>query len=220
MVNTMGIQAQRALWLGGTLENGKVTIEMRRSHGRMLRELIARVRFEPGDDVTCYGGFVVPVPPQSDEHTHMRNLPSTDFVLEGLPFSTCFPQTGGAVSHLGFQVPLKPSCVDPAWTNIIASNGIGYMANTVTNCPLDRRARPNVVVCEARLGRVIEGVPYDSVIVLRASNNGIDIGDRIISPYEPWHLKKMWSWACVDPLHYAAAGREQPTNSDNDVGDE
>jgi hypothetical protein len=206
--------------LGGTLHNGKVTIELRKSHGRMLRELIARVRFEPGDDVTCYGGFVMPAPPPSDEHTHMRHIPSTDYVLEGLPFSNCFPETMGAVCHLGYRIPLKPSCVDPDWTKMIATSGIGYMANTVTKCPLGGRARPNVRVCEARLGRVIEGVPYDSVMLLRASNNGIDIGDRIISPYEPWNLKKMWSWECVDPMHYAASGREKPINSDSGDGDE
>jgi hypothetical protein len=103
-----------------------------------------------------------------------------------------------------------PVVKDPAWTRIIVSNGIGYMANTVTKWPLRERTHSNVTVCEASLGRNIPGVPYNSVIVIRANDKGIDIGDRIISPYEPWKLKKKFAFACVDQAHYEAAGREQP----------
>ncbi len=53
-VRGKGCQAQNALLRGGTLDNGKVALEIRWSHGVMLRELIAKVRFEHGDDVTCY----------------------------------------------------------------------------------------------------------------------------------------------------------------------
>jgi hypothetical protein len=196
------------------LANGMVTVEFRQSHGRMLRELIAQTRFEPGADVTCYGGFVKPALTETDSDTHMRHIPLTDYVLEGLPFSNCFPTQPGAVFQLGYSVPLQPRCEDTAWTKIIESNGIGYMANTVTKCPLRRRTRTNVIVCEAMLGRIIPGVPYPSVMVLRASDRGINVGDRIISPYEPWKLKEKFRFVCADQAHYEAAGREQPVEDD------
>ena len=125
-----GVQAQRALFHGGTLKNGKVALEWKESHGVMLRELIAKTRFKPGEDVTCYGGFVELAPPVSDEHTHMRHIPLTDYVLEGLPFANCFPTKRGKVVSLGYDVPLHPRCDDPSWAKVIVSNGIGYMCNT------------------------------------------------------------------------------------------
>jgi hypothetical protein len=162
---------------------------------------------------------MTPAPPESDSHTHMRHRPSTDYVLEGLPFANCFPTKLGASFHLGYRGPLQPRCEDPAWTKIIASNGIGYMCNTVTKCPLRRRARPNVTVCEAMLGRVIPGVLYPSVLVLRASDGGIDIGDRIISPYEPWKLKEKFAFTCADQAHYRAAGRAIPSEEEYESED-
>ena len=162
---------------------------------------------------------MAPAPPDSDLHTHMRHIPLTDYVLEGLPFSNCFPKEAGAVFQLGYSVPLQPRCEDPAWTKIILSNGIGYMANTVTKCPLHRRTRTNVIVYEAMLGRVIPGVQYPSVMVMRASDQGIDIGDRIISPYEPWKLKEKFAFTCVDHAHYEAAGKELPLEEEDEVED-
>jgi hypothetical protein len=204
-----GCQAQRALFHGGTLQNGKVSVEFRQSHGRMLRELIARVKFKPGADVTCYGGFVAPSTQETDKDTHMRHIPLSNYILAGRPFSNCFPTALGSEFQLGYNVSLQPRCEDPAWTKVIRSNGIGYMSNTVTKCPLRRRARTNVTVCEATLGRHIPGVPYNSIMIIRANSNGIEIGDRIISPYEPWKLKEKFQFVCVDQAHYAAAGRTQ-----------
>jgi hypothetical protein len=202
-----GIQAQRALLYGGTLANGKVAVEFHPSHGLMLRELIAKVRFDPGDDVTCYGGLLMPAPKkEKDSDTH---VPSVPFVLEGLQFSESFPTTLGGMYELGYHVPLRPRCETPAWEAVIATSGLGYMANTVTKCPLSRN-RPNVVVCEAMLGRTIPGIPYPSVMTLRAGATGIDIGQPIISPYEPWQVTKKFQFKCVDEAHYKAAGKVLP----------
>jgi hypothetical protein len=205
---TKGIQAQRALFHGGTLANGKLAVELCPSHGRMLRELVAKVRFEAGDDVCCYGGFVTLAPEEADSDTHMRHIPSTNYVLDGLPFSKCFPTRLGGVFELGYQVPLHPRCVTPAWEKVIETSGIGYIANTITKCPLGR-TRPNVIVCEAMLGRTIPGVPYPSIMTLRASTGGIDVGERIISQYESWKQTKKFEFVCVDEAHYRAAGRVQ-----------
>lgn len=211
-----GCQAQRALLHGGTLDNGQLSVEVRWSHGRMLRELIAKARFEQGEIVSCYGGFVTPAPLETNLHTHMRHIPLTDYVLEGLPFADCFPVKLGAMFKLGYNVALRPRCKNPAWDKVITSSGVGYMANTVTRCPLFTRTRPNVTVSEAMLGRIIPGVPYSSVIVLRASEGGIDIEEPIISPYEPWKLKKKFEFKCVDEEHYKAAGRVQTLDSDSE----
>ena len=203
-----GIQAQRALFHGGTLRNGKLAVEFRQSHGRMLRELIAKVRFEAGDDVSCYGGFLMPAPKkEKDSDTHMRRIPSSNFVLEGLQFSECVPTTLGGVYQLGYHLALHPRCEAPAWQEVITTSGLGYMANTVTKCPLSR-TRPNVVVCEAMLGRTIPGVPYPSGMVIRAGTGGIDIGQPVISPaYEHWKLTAKFQFTCVEETHYKAAGR-------------
>jgi hypothetical protein len=204
---TKGCQAQRALFYGGTLDNGKVALVKHLSHGVMLRELVAKMRFEEGDYVTCYGGLLGLAPSEETElDTHMRHIPSTDYVLEGLPFSNCFPQQLGAVCALGYTVPLRPRCDDPAWEQVITSTGIGYMANTVTKCPMRSRARANVTVCEVMLGRAIPGVPYSSVLVLQASAGGIDMEAPIISPYESWKLKRKFQFKCVDEDHYKWAG--------------
>jgi hypothetical protein len=115
-----GCQAQRALIHGGTLANGKVAVEVRWTHGRKLRELIAKVRFEPNEDVSCYGGFLQQAPSETDRHTHMRHVPLTDYVLEGQPFAGCFPVEEG-FTEFTLRVPLSPRCGDPAWDQIIAS---------------------------------------------------------------------------------------------------
>ncbi len=57
------------------------------------------------------------------------------------------------------------------------------------------------------LGTTIPGVPYPSVLVLRASLGGIDIGEKIISPYESWKLTRKFQFKCIDKEHYEAAGR-------------
>jgi hypothetical protein len=216
---TKGCAAQRALF-HGTLENGKVAVEERWVHGRIVRELIAKVRFEWKADVTCYGGMLAPARKEKDTDTHMRHIPQTNHVLEGRPFSECFPVKQGAVFGLGYTVPLRPRCVDPAWDKVIENNGIGYMANTVTRCPLSARTKTNVVVCEAFLGRNIPGIPYANVMVLRAAKGGIDIGQPIISPYEPWKLKKKFCFKCVEPEHYLASGREQTFSDESDGSSE
>ena len=202
-----GIQAQRALFAGGTLQNGKVRIEQRTSHGVIIRELVAGTRFEPGADVTCYGGFMERKPPEKEEHTHMRGIPSSDYVLNGIMFSNCFPTKSGAAFDIGPPVSLTPHCDDARWEEVIASSGIGYMANTVTRCPLHRQTRPNVIKCAAAMHRVIPGVSCDSVMVLRACSKGIDIGEAIISPYEGKKSKDKFQFDCEDPVHWAAAGR-------------
>ena len=102
---------------------------------------------------------------------------------------------------------LTPQCEDQRWEAVIASSGIGYMANTVTRCPLLRQTRPNVVVHEVAMYRVIAGVSYSSVLVLRGASQGIDIGEPIISPYEGYQSKAKFKFHCKDPLHWAAAGR-------------
>lgn len=213
-----GCKAQRALFLGGTLDNGKVAVEVHWSHGVQLRELIAVTRFEPNDVVTCYGGLVekAPVVKNPDGHTHTRQIPGTDYVLEGEPFSNCFPVKQGAMFALGYSVSLRPQCADPRWAKVIASSGIGYMANTVTRCPLSSRTRTNVTVCSDILGRTIPGVPYDSVLYLQASARGIDAGERIISPYEPWKLKEKFTFKCSDNAHYKAAGRVPSSGDDSE----
>jgi hypothetical protein len=201
-----GIAAQRALLTGGTLQNGKVKVEQRISHGMVIRELIAGIRFEPGADVTCYGGFVEKRPPETEEHTHMRGIPASDYALNGILFSGCFPIKPGAALKIGHSVALTPQCEDQRWEAVIASSGIGYFANTVTRCPLST-SRPNVVVHALPMYRKIAGVSYSSVLVLRAASHGIDVGEPIISPYEGCQSKAKFKFPCKDPLHWAAAGR-------------
>ena len=218
-----GCKAQRALLNGGTLANGKVHVKVRMSHGRVLRELVAGKRFEPGEDVTCYGGWLLPAPRETDKHTYMRHIPLTDYVLDGLEFSNQFPSEGGAGLRLGYSVALRPTCEDRAWEDVIASTGIGYMANTTTACPQQQRARPNVTICQAMLGRLVTGVPYPSVVVLRASANGIDEGDAIISPYEAYKLTGKFAFKCMDRNHYAMAGRldqyvPEPEGNEDPIG--
>jgi hypothetical protein len=195
---TKGCRAQHALLHGGTLKNGKVAVDRRCSHGIRLRELVARIRFEVGDVVTCYGGLVKAAPSETDSDTHMRHIPLSDHVLDGLTFSNCFPEKVGSVLDHANTVSLQPRCQDPEWEKIIVSNGVGYMANTVTWCPLRVRARANVVV-------------------LRASTGGIDSGESIISPYEPWKLKQKFQFKCMEEAHYKAAGKEFITEDCTDI---
>ena len=130
-----GCKAQHALLYGGTLANGKVQVKVRISHGRVLRELVAGQRFEPGEDVTCYGGWLLPAPSETEKHTYMSHIPGTDYVLDGLEFSNQFPTEGGAGLKLGYAMGLRPKCEDRVWEHVIATSGIGYMANTTTACP-------------------------------------------------------------------------------------
>jgi hypothetical protein len=199
--------AQRALFNAGTLANGKVVVQVRKSHGRYLRQLVAGQDFQVGEDVTCYGGWLTRAPEETDEHTHTRRIPSTDYVLDGLEFSNQFPVGSAAGLKLGYMEALLPMCEISAWENTIASTGIGYMSNTTTACPQQQRSRCNVTICHAMLGRLVEGVPYPSVMVLRASAGGISKGECIISPYEAYKIAKKFAFKCVDPDHYATAGR-------------
>ena len=199
-----GIAAQRALLYGGTLANGMVRLVKRRSHGRDIRELVAGVVFEAGDDVTCYGGMVSKQPSimtaQSKlQQTHVRNIPSSDYVLDGLEFSKCVPDEPYPVEN---DKLLFPDCNDKRWTNVLLNTGVGYMANTVTKCPLNPRERPNVVIYEAVLHRSIQGVPYDSVILLRAASRGIAKEEKIISPYEGYKNDPDFHHDCVDDEHH------------------
>jgi hypothetical protein len=59
------------------------------------------------------------------------------------------------------------------------------------------------------LRQAIPGVPYPSIMTLRASTGGIDVGERIISQYESWKQTKKFEFRCVDEAHYRAAGRVQ-----------
>ena len=203
-----GIDAERAILTGGTLSNGQLQVQMRDCHGVRLRELIPMRGYKPGAIVTCYGGFVGLAPPKGEHHTHMRQIPTTNYVLDGEEFSDCFPFQNGAVFGLGHTLAMTPRCENRAWEDIIRSTGLGYMANTITKCPLQRRARTNVTVHTAVLGRSIPGVPYSTVVYLRAGTNGIQPQEPIISPYEGCQSKQAFQFICADEDHYHAAGRE------------
>lgn len=205
-----GLRAQRALFNAGTLDNLKVHVSILESHGTMLRELIASVRFEPGDDVTLYGGFLEPERPETDLDTHTRHIPLMDFVLNGQELADSFPSRQGGGYNLGVHAKLRPRCESKDWERVICTTGLGYLANTVTICPLHSRLRPNVVVVELMLGRVIPGVPYASILVLQAGAAGIDPGDRVISLYEHGAQKEKYNSRCADRHHYVAAGRKMP----------
>jgi hypothetical protein len=206
-----GIRAQRALFNAGTLDNSKVVVQIRKCHGVPLRELVAGIRFEQGDDVTLYGGFLEVAVKETNEHTHTRHIPGEHHVLNGQDFANCFPTGAGGLYNLGLHESLTPRCVSKDWECVIRTTGVGYMANTVTRCPLYRRLRPNVVVSELPLGRTIPGIPYSSLLVLQAGSGGIDVGDPIISTYEQYQLKEKFQFKCSDPSHYLAAGRAMPT---------
>jgi hypothetical protein len=218
---TKGCKAQRVLLRGGTLDNGKVAVEVRWSHGLQLRELIAVKRFEHEEVVTCYGGFAIKAPKVMETKvrmdSHMRQIPGTDYVLEGAPFSDCFPMKQGAMFDLGYSARLRPTCENPEWAKVIASSGIGYMANTVTKCPLRSRTRTNVTMGTAVLGRTVPGVPYDSVLYLSAGVGGIDPGEPIISAYEQWKVKEKFRFTCKDSAHYEAAGRLQSSDEGSEA---
>jgi hypothetical protein len=175
-----------------------------------LRELIALKTYKPQAIVTCYGGFLERTPPRREEHTHMRSIPLTNFVLNGEQFSNCFPFRYGAEFALGRPLGLTPRCETRAWEDVINSTGVGYMANTVTQCPLGR-TRPNVTVHAAILGRTIPGVPYSSVLFFRACTHGIEAGQPIISPYEACKSNKNFAFVCSDPMHYHTAGQSLVT---------
>jgi hypothetical protein len=205
-----GKPAQWALFNAGTLDNCKVHVNILESHGIPLRELVAGVRFEPGDDVTLYGGLLEPGRIETDLDTHTRHIPLNDWVLNGQMFSESFPSGQGGTYNLGIREKLTPRCKSKEWERVIRTTGLGYLANTVTKCPLISRLRPNVVVVELILGRVIPGVPYDSILVLQAGTAGIEPGDRIISLYEYGTQKEKFKFRCADPTHYIAAGWNVP----------
>ena len=205
-----GIRAQRALQESGTLANGKVYVTIRESHGTSLRELVAGVRFDPGEAVTLYGGLLEPGRKETVVDTHARHIPLMDCVLNGKDFANAFPSSERWHFNGGHTVKLKPHCANKHWDKVICTTGIGYMANTVTKCPLYQQLRPNVVVAEMMLGRVIVGVPYTSILVLVAGQAGIEAGDRIISLYEHGSQKEKFKFRCVDPIHYITAGQPLP----------
>lgn len=211
-----GIDAERAIMTGGTLSNGQLQVQIRQSHGVRLRALIAMVTYMPNDIVTCYGGFLERAPPKAEAGTHMRSVPLTSFVLNGEEFSNCFPSHHGAEFDLGRTMSMTPRCVDRAWEDVINSTGVGYMANTVTKCPLQQRAHANVTVHHAILGRRIPGVPYSSVVFFRAGTNGIAPGEPVISPYEACKSNRKFTFKCSDVEHYRTAGQPFDT-SDDDV---
>ena len=85
-----GCEAQRALFDGGTIENGKVAVQFRQWHGRIVRQLVAMIDFAPHSDVTCYGGLVQ-APANKADSTHApysRNPVCTEWVaiLGEFPF--------------------------------------------------------------------------------------------------------------------------------------
>ena len=196
---------------GGTLANGKVSVQVRHSHGRALRELVTEVDFQSGDVVTCYGGFACRAPvDEKDEHTHMRHIPSSDLVLNGLPFANTFPDDHSTTQRLGWMVPLKPRSGDKKWDKVISDTEIGYMANSVTSCPLSNREYPNVTVATGMLGRSITDVAYEDVVYLLASKDGIKKGETVVSPYESRQQTEKFQFKCADVSHYRAAGQLPP----------
>ena len=209
--------AQRALFLGGTLENGKVAVQRRRHHGPFVRHLIAMVDFNPDSVVTCYGGFLEAAPRtkgQTNAKTHMRRIPASDFVLNGWAFSETFPSSSCGMQTLGYNVNMCPEHDDPEWVRIIRTTGLGYMANTKTICPMKVGNGTNVTIGEAKLGRVIPGIPYSSIMVLKACAAGIKTGDPIISPYRSYALKDKFWFKCIDRGHYYWSGREHTFPND------
>jgi hypothetical protein len=201
-----GAPAQRAIMTGGTLDNGKLRVYFQKSHGVLVRELIAMVRFEPHSVVTCYGGFVELAPSEEACHTHMRHIPETKRVLNGVEFASRFPCKPGVMFELGRGLPLRPVCANADWSTVIRTTGLGYMANTVTKCPL-QRTRPNVTIQCKPVGRYIKNVPHgSSVVYLVAASKGIAVGDAVISPYEACVQTAKFRFNCADPAHYKAAG--------------
>ena len=202
-----GIDAQRAILFGGTLSNGKLQLQKRVSHGVAIRELIAMQDFPHGQIVTCYGGLLE-LAPTDKKQTHMRCIPATNYVLNGVEFSKCFPCEHGAELALGVYVSMLPRCQTVGWATVICTTGLGYMANAVTRCPLQGRVCPNVTVHRSTLGREVPGVPYSDVLYFRAALHGIRRGQPVISPYEACRSNPDLQFTCCDPAHYRAAGRQ------------
>jgi hypothetical protein len=205
-----GCRAQRALLHGGTILNGKVSVQVRHDHGRAVRELVCLKDVPPLEVVTCYGGFVGLAPAEKDEHTHMRHIPASGYVMDGDAFSSTMPEGNSAVSKLGVKIPLYPRCDDEKWASVVAGSGIGYMANTVTKCPLQGQKGYNVTVHAYTLGRVVPGVVQSDVLVLQACIHGLKAGDCVISPYESYRQTKKFQFVCADLMHYRAAGATPP----------
>ena len=206
-----GSVAERALFNGGTLMNRKLEVHVLKSHGMYLRELVAAVDFAEGEVVSCYGGWARPAPPEGAEHTHMRHIALSDYVLDGEEFSNAFPAAQQSPSAWGeydisYSTPMAPCLEDVRWSRVIVGTGIGYMANTVTKCLLHRRQRPNVIVDDAIVGRRIPGVPYSSIVFLKSAQGGIRAREPVISPYEAWKGTKKFTFHCSDRDHHAAAG--------------
>ena len=208
--NGKGCRAQRALLHGGTILNGKVSVQVRHAHGRAVRELVCLEDVPPLGVVTCYGGFVGLAPDEKDEHTHMRHLPASDYVMDGDAFSSTIPEGNSAASKFGVEIPLFPCCDNEQWAFVVASSGIGYMANTMTKCPLQGQKRYNVTVHAYTLGRVVPGVVQSDVLVLQACSDGLKAGDCVVSPYESYRQTKKFEFVCDDLMHYRAAGATPP----------
>ena len=203
-----GSIAQRALKFGGTLANGKVCVRFRRSHGHNLNELIAGVDFVHHDVVTIYGGEACQAQEETEDDTHMRRLRLSGYVLDGLAFANTFPKqpiTDGQT--------LRPTGLIDQWTRLIETSGIGYMASSRTQCPLPNQPRTNVYVDTCILSRVIPGVPYTDLIMLRAAKGGIRKGQPVISPYESKAQTPKFIFHCADLQHYHDAGKGPPRES-------
>jgi hypothetical protein len=200
-----GSIAQHALKYGGTLANGKVFVRFGRSHGHDLNALIAGVDFFHHDVVTIYGGAACLAPEEKAEDTHMRHIRLSDYVLNGLAFASAFPKEFSPDGQT-----MGPRGLNEEWTRLIETSGIGYMANTRTRCPLANQPRANVYVDTCILGRVIPGVPYTDLVMLRATKSGIRKGHPVISLYESSSQTAKFRFECADRQHYLDAGKEPP----------
>ena len=204
-----GWRAQQLLLGGGTLD-GNLYVAWEKRHGIWLLGLYSTQDIEGNRDVTCYGGVRRPKPAQElDTDTHMRCVPGEDFVMDGKEFAACFQGPRSPLCEFGGLIPVLPRCGSRGWREVIRSSGIGYMANTVTKCPRVLE-RPNVFTAYVPLGRTIPGVPYTSLMVLRAGVHGIRAGEPIVSVYVWACQKAKFTFACKDRGCYAASSKPYP----------
>jgi hypothetical protein len=213
-----GSRAQRALLNGGTLANQGVTVTYVRSHGVVTRELITNVDRSPGDTVTLYGGVLVSRPPvETNEHTHIRSIPSTNLALNGKPFALAFPAHPSTMNKLSHRASLVPVFCSEKHRKVISTSGLGFMANGPTVCP-SGSDMANVTIQMYPLARVVPGVRYDSIMVLEVGRHRLPAGTRIICKYESVQgSTDKFTYQCRDPVHYEAAGQDYcPISSDDD----
>jgi transposase-like protein len=173
----------RKLEHSGSLANERVFVAISDVCESPILGLFANVDFKRGDVVTCYGGRLRSSndahQEEEDHKTHVRRIPGSIFVRDGLEFSRYFKRD--SVSEMKSELDLPASarvhrevtgCERDVWERI-QQEGVGYMANT------DEKSKLNVKV--KSLKPTNSGV-YPEILTYVATRD-IKQYEEILAPY-------------------------------------